>query len=163
MAHALQAKGDEVALLILIEYYSSKAMRSRLSPEFLVPKIKYFFKTLNESKSFTDKGKYVVEQIVNISQFIYNKLTGKYNDKRVGSRTYSGNVLLVRATDTYEYHDNCNMGWSKNFIGEVENIIIEGDHLNIMRNPAAADLGEKLNKILEETNNRYKSNPVNGN
>lgn len=160
MAHALTAQGDEVPLLVLIEYYSRKAMRSRASLKFLRPKMKYFFNTLKENDSFTGKGRYIVGEIVNVSQFIYNKVKGRYKDVRVGNKTYSGKVALVKASDTYEYHDDCNMGWSENFIGDVENIIIEGDHLNIMRNPAAAQLAEKLNVVLEKVYKNYKSKLV---
>ncbi|MEJ7675845.1 MAG: thioesterase domain-containing protein [Chitinophagaceae bacterium] len=155
MAHRLVSQGDEVPLLILIEYYSLKALRSRLSPKFLGPKIKYFFNALSETNSYKEKGKLIVAEIVNVSQFIYDKLIGKYNDKGVDKKTYSGKVVLVKASDTYGFYDNCNMGWSETFIGEIENITIEGDHLNIMRNPAAAQLAEKLNAVLEKTNEKY--------
>ncbi|MEJ7675855.1 MAG: hypothetical protein WKF59_24930 [Chitinophagaceae bacterium] len=57
---------------------------------------------------------------MNVYQFIYNKLIGKYNDKGVDKKTYSGKVVLVKASDTYEFYNNCNMGWSETFIGEIE-------------------------------------------
>ncbi len=160
MAQRLVEQGEEVPLLILIEYYSSQALRSRMSPKFLGPKIKYFFNTLRETNSFKGKGKFIVEEMGNLSEFIAMKLIGKNNNSRVGKNSYSGKVVLVRASDTYEYYDNCNMGWSEYFIGEIENITIKGNHLNIMRNPAAAQLAEKLNAILEKTSERYSRNVV---
>lgn len=157
MAQAIVAQGEEVPLLILIEYYSPKALRSRISPKFLDPKMKYFYNSLRDTPSYRYKGKLILEGIVNVSEYIFDSITGRYNYSRLGKKTYSGKVALVKASERYEFKENCDMGWSENFIGGIENITINGDHLNIMRNPAAAQLAEKLNEVLEKTNREYKS------
>ncbi|HVG13620.1 MAG TPA: phosphopantetheine-binding protein, partial [Chitinophagaceae bacterium] len=157
MAQAFVAQGEEVPLLILIEYYSPKALRSRMSPKFLGPKMKYFYNSIKEKPSYLDKGKLFVEGIINVSEYVYDSVTGRYSKSRLGSKTYSGKVALVKASERYEFKENCNMGWSDNFIGEIENITIEGDHLNIMRNPAAAQLADKINKALDKVNEEYRA------
>ncbi len=69
-------------------------------------------------------------------------------------KTYSGKVILFKATRTlFGYKDDANMGWgAEDFTGEVENYLIEGDHMSIFKGTGAVRIAERLNWVLEEAN-----------
>jgi thioesterase domain-containing protein len=44
------------------------------------------------------------------------------------------------------------MGWSNFLTGEKEIITIEGDHVDILKEPAVIEFAEKLTKVFNQVN-----------
>ena len=155
MAHTLIDQGEEVPLLVLIEYYSSKVRRSRASLAFIRSKIKLTYKRLKSNSSFRGKSKIITKELYYAFYYILKKqfLVNKNNIQI--TRPYPGKVVLIQATDTFTKEDS-HMGWSHKFIGEVQKFKIEGEHLGIFLEPGASKIAEKLNPVFEEMNKNYK-------
>ena len=151
MAKTLIANGDEVPVLILSEYYSPTINLSRVSFKYIRQKLKFITKKLFENGTSINKRKFLSNQFAGALQFINKKFknTGKISSTK--TKTYSGKVILLQASDTLGFKDDAHMGWDI-FTGEVKKFIIESDHLGMMISPAAAkQIAEILNKELLET------------
>jgi thioesterase domain-containing protein/aryl carrier-like protein len=159
MAQTLIAQGDEVPVLVLIEYYSPKIKISRASLKFLRPKTKFIISKLRGNLSLFNKGKFLFKELLYALNHINKKMV-RSNSKNKGSinTTYSGKVILFQASQAYGYRDDSHMGWSELFSGEVKRYIIEGDHLAVMSGTAAAQIAEILNSVLISTNTEKKKN-----
>ena len=161
MAHALVEQGEEVSLLVLIEYYSVKARRPRASFTFLRSKMKAIYKRLKANSSVRNRGKIITKELYYAFYYILKKqfLVNKINDQKI--RTYPGKVVLIQASETYNTKEDSHMGWSEVFTGEVEKFIIQGEHLSIFLEPGASTIAEKLNPVFEKVNRSYKDNTNN--
>ncbi|MEJ7829176.1 MAG: amino acid adenylation domain-containing protein, partial [Segetibacter sp.] len=119
VAHALVDQGEEVSLLVLIEYYSRKVRRPRASFTFLRAKMKDIYNRLKSNSSLHNKGKIITKELyyafyyILKKQFLINKNTVQIN------KTYPGKVVLIQASETYNTKEDSHMGWSEVFTGEV--------------------------------------------
>ncbi|MBC7828215.1 MAG: amino acid adenylation domain-containing protein [Chitinophagaceae bacterium] len=170
IAQQLQSQGDQVAALVLFEYYSPDAVISKKSLKYLKRRFSYYkerFVYLNRSsRSAWD----LVRRIVRNSyerfkdsflepappKFITSREYRKYVRK-----PYSGKVILFQAGNPpLEINDSPLMGWSEYFTGDTELITVDGGHLGIFRQPAIEKLAEKFSSAMEELNSGINSNMV---
>jgi thioesterase domain-containing protein len=162
MAHTLIAQGEEVPLLVLIEYYSPKADLPRTSMRFISSKTKFIYDTLKKNIPNEKKGRFILMETSYAFNFFYKKSAKLFQWKKhvPAVKTYSGKVVLFRASETDGVKDDPYMGWSDHFTGGVESFKIKSDHLDIMLEPGASELAEKLNAVLEKANKKYPSKLV---
>lgn len=156
MAHTLVEQGEDVPLLVLIEYYSPKTLKSRTSFTFLRSKIKHTYNRLKCNSSLISKGKIITKEVFYAFHYIFRKHFLVSKNKKQKNNLYHGKVVLIQASESYGHMEDYYMGWSEKFTGEVEKFIIEGEHLGIFFEPGASKIAEKLNPVLEEINRCYK-------
>jgi amino acid adenylation domain-containing protein len=156
MAQTLLEQGEEVPLLVLIEYYSPKARKSRASLSFLKSKFKIVYNRLKSNSSFKTKGKILSKELYYTFYYILKKqfLVSKHVNQKF--RTYPGKVVLIQASETYNTKEDSHMGWSEVFTGDVEKFIIKGEHLSIFFEPGASEIAEKLNMVFEKINGQIR-------
>jgi amino acid adenylation domain-containing protein len=150
MAQTLIAQGEQVPVLIFIEYYSSSIEISRTSIKFIGNKIKFIINKLKNSISFTDKRNFFSEELKYALKYFKKQITGSgLKNFKSAKKTYTGKVILFQASETYGFKNDSHMGWKNIFTGEVNKYIIKGEHLNIMNGSAAAQIAEILNEELK--------------
>ncbi|MEJ7675689.1 MAG: thioesterase domain-containing protein [Chitinophagaceae bacterium] len=139
MARILIAQGDEVPVLVLVEYYSPSIALPKTSSEFIRQKVKYMINTLRKNDSIVNKRNFLFEHFLFLLKFIKRKFFGTGKKTSVpANKTYRGKVILIQASETYGFKDDSHMGWGDVFTGEVKKFIIEGEHGNIMFNSSEA-------------------------
>ncbi|MEJ7675718.1 MAG: amino acid adenylation domain-containing protein [Chitinophagaceae bacterium] len=79
MAQTLIAQGDEVPVLVLIEYFSPSIKLPKTSSEFIRQKVKFMINTLRKNDSVVNKRKFLFEHFIFLLKFIRRKFsrTGK--------------------------------------------------------------------------------------
>ena len=150
IAQTLIAQGDQVPVLVLIEYYSSAIKLSKSSLKFIGGKTKFIISQLLQNVSFANKKKFLYKQFRHALKFINHKsISSGKKTSASADKTYTGKVILIQASQTYGYKDDPHMGWSEIFTGEVKKFIIKGEHIDIMVSPSAASqIAEILNREL---------------
>ena len=153
IAQILIARGEEVPVLVLTEYYAPSLKMSRTSVKYIKQKTRLISRKINEQNSIKEKKKFIFNQLKECLVYIKEKL--KSPEKRTSVSItkryhYSGKVILFQASQTIGFKDDPLMGWNEVFTGEVKKYIIEGDHLGMMASPdAAAQMAEILNADLK--------------
>ncbi len=149
MAHTLIEEGEDVPVLVLIEYFSPTIKSSRASLKFIRSKIKFIVKNWRSETSFLKRGKFLFGELVYTLEFFIRLFirTGKKNSNTI-NKTYTGKVILFQASETYGYKEDLHMGWGEIFTGDVKKYIIESDHLSIIGGPAAVQIAQHLNEEL---------------
>ncbi|HVG14008.1 MAG TPA: thioesterase domain-containing protein [Chitinophagaceae bacterium] len=161
LAHRLLEEGNEVPVLVLIEYYSDGVLIPRTSKRFIGPKLKFFFDNLGQSKGYQAKTKYVITECFYGIRYLYGWSKSLFRKPvNVDVKTYPGKVVLIRASETYGVKDDPFMGWKESFTGEVESYKVQGEHLDIMLEPSAAQIARILNDVLERENKKLKNHSV---
>ncbi|HEV8083743.1 MAG TPA: amino acid adenylation domain-containing protein, partial [Chitinophagaceae bacterium] len=150
LAKTLIAQGEEVPVLIFIEYYSPSIKMPRVSIKFMHNKFKFIKNKLRNSISFADKGKFLYEELKYGLKYFKEQITGSGLKKSESTnKTYTGKVILFQASETYGFKNDSHMGWKNIFTGEVNKYIIKGEHLDIMNGSSAAQIAEILNEELK--------------
>ncbi|HZH63392.1 MAG TPA: amino acid adenylation domain-containing protein, partial [Flavisolibacter sp.] len=162
MAHQLRARGEEVPLLILIEYYPNGSRLSKTSMRYISIGIRRFYKDFTESPTVMGKAKFVFSHLHLFRRFISKKLKKKLNNTPVFSgaplKPYSGKVVIMSAKEAFMgFKKPSEMNWGERFTGDVESFYIDGDHLGVFFNEGSAQLGEKINALMKQVNKNYQA------
>ncbi|MGZ5134617.1 MAG: non-ribosomal peptide synthetase, partial [Flavitalea sp.] len=164
IAQQLKAHDDEVAALVLFEFYSSRAMLSTKSLRYKTRKFAYYkrrFMSLKKSK----------RPLLDSLGFIIKKSFDRFKKPFVKSpppkfitspefrnyvcMPYPGKVILFRASiPPLEMKANIAlMGW-EGYFNNVQVITAEGGHLGIFREPAVRKLAGQLKTVLDQVNKK---------
>jgi amino acid adenylation domain-containing protein len=178
MAHQLVANGDEVSILVLIEYYSLRARLSKSSLRYIKRRLLYyknrFISLYHSEPSRFDLMKFIIKKSYNglIKKLNRHRRTNNTRGSEINTspakpqintspaqpyraKPYSGKVTLFKASiPPLEMTDAPLMGWSDYFTGEVETIIINGGHLGIFKEPGVIQLADQLSTVLEKANEK---------
>jgi thioesterase domain-containing protein/acyl carrier protein len=160
MAQTLVEQGEEVPLLVLIEYYSPKVRRPRASFSFIRSKMKVIYKRLKSQSSIRHKGKIITEELYYTFYYILKKQFLMNQTTLPITKKFDGKVVLIQASETYNTKEDSHMGWSEVFTGEVEKFVIKGEHLSIFMEPGASKIAENLNVVFQKLNEKGTSNSL---
>jgi thioesterase domain-containing protein len=160
MAHQLREQGEEVPVLVLIEYYPHGSRYPRTSMRYINMGLKRFYRDLNENPGLPDKVKFIHGQLKRFKRFISKRVVKTPNGVipyvPAPVKPYPGKVVLLSARERpFGFKEHDEMNWPERFIGQFENYIIDGDHLGIFSKKGPMQMGEKLNAIMEEVNKEY--------
>ena len=160
MAHKLIARGDQVPALIFFEYYSPSIEISRFSLKFIRNKLRFITNKMKAKLPFVEKSKFLSKEFDYALKYLNHKVL-KRGSKNAAApmMVYTGKVLLFQASETYGFKEDSHMGWKQIFQGEVKKVILQGEHLNVMTGPSAAQIAESIDSFLtkEETKEREPS------
>jgi amino acid adenylation domain-containing protein len=164
MAHQLKAQGEEVPVLVLMEYYPAGSRLSRTSMKYINLGIKRIYNEVNNHPAMSDKVKFINDQLSRLRRFIITKIkaTEKIKHpnffKQAAFKPYSGKVVLINARERpFGLKEDADMDWSERFTGELEKFTIDGDHLGVWFKKGPLQIAEKLNTIMEKVNKTYKA------
>jgi thioesterase domain-containing protein len=159
MAHQLTAQGEEVPILVLIEYFPPGSRLPRTSLRYISIGIKRFYKDLNKNQTYLAKVKFINHQLRRFRKFLSRKAIQKTNSATIYTqappRPYYGKVALFTAQERFFGYERAEIEWAKRFQGELETFIVEGDHLGIFYKKGPAQMAEKLNSIMASVNEMY--------
>ncbi len=178
-ARALQAQGHEIALVTLIETYTSAAIRPIAEKKGIgniILRVKYhwnkgmedgfggvalyFWQKINKNLRKTHKKimqkLYVVtgQPMLRQPQNIYE--TNVAAGEQYVPSIFSGRATLFQASerpDWFEYDPT--MGWDTYFTDGIEVYMVSGDHLSIYDEPNVQEFGEKLKYCIEKAQLKY--------
>jgi thioesterase domain-containing protein/NRPS condensation-like uncharacterized protein len=175
-AQQLQAQGEKVALLALLDTWGPNAYVPHPNykrffthlRKFAHSKLKYTFSKLSDKpnkvkQSFADRDQFDLDfshqhyQDKNNKKF--NKVTQTYLKARQNyvPQRYSGEITLFKSTNNDEmsafgdFDDK--LGWGELAAGGLDIVNVPGDHLGILKEPHVAILASRLQKCLEEASN----------
>jgi amino acid adenylation domain-containing protein len=178
MACQLEAEGQEVALLALLDTYpagyfkllpGSASWRQRagryrrkleshavnLGQLELTEKFSYVFRKLKYAPAKTKHKLY--RRAYKLYQRLGRPLPPVLKNieeinfvavKDYEPQTYSGNVTLFLASDLTADYDSHD-GWRELVRGDIETHVIPGNHLNIIKEPQVGALAERLSRSLD--------------
>jgi len=162
IAQQLQALGNTVSALILLEFYSTKAALPTRSLKYRRKKLMYYIKRL---KSVSNSGSTPLDLLKFFFKKSYSKVSERFVEAPPPNRLksneflnyqakpYTGKVILIQATNPpLEINDSPLMGWANVFTGDVKLITVPGGHLGIFREPDVQELAKELSLVLEQIN-----------
>jgi amino acid adenylation domain-containing protein len=167
LARLLRQEGKKVEFLGLIDtyppgFYTRVNMRERIRPHLrrigednLLGVLKYVFRSV---KRETLRLLHAGEDLVSIKK--HEKSGAEIQGRRILLRTYKpepydGDVVLFSVTSRPDrIHKNPMEPWSKVFLGNVEMITVEGDHMSILQPPQVNGLAEKILTTLDRNESK---------
>jgi thioesterase domain-containing protein len=168
MAQQLNAEGEKVNFLALIEFYPPTVFK----PFDLKERVKYYSSELKrlpikkKALFFSELVSFKFRKLMKrTSRVINTKFRNLRNSEYLidkdgyligkglySAKPYNGKVLLFKSSiETLRTHDAPSMGWS-DYFKDAEVFTIEGDHKTMFHKPGSIQIAEKLNAyaVLKE-------------
>jgi amino acid adenylation domain-containing protein len=162
VAQQLQAQGEKVALLAMLDTWGSKTANV-LEPidkklliylrKFYKSGFKYLFARFNRLRSKFRKTINKTRQL--------NKVTETYLKARESyiPQMYLGKITLFKSMETERMVESGNfdaqLGWGNYAAGGLETINVPGDHLGILKEPNVAILAQELKTCINKCSHDY--------
>jgi thioesterase domain-containing protein len=143
--------GEEVPLVVLIDSYAPAAIISKKSQEYWFKKLSSVYTRLKKHPT-RHKPAFLLNELKKVFVYSYKKLLFNKEEEYVPT-PYPGKVVLFKSSDPGPvFTEDSQMGWSNFLTGEKEIITIEGDHVDILKEPAVIEFAEKLTKVFNQVN-----------
>ena len=148
MACQLEAAGEEVALLVLLDTFPA-GLNAAVKLQYLATKLRYAPAKAKHKiyrrayKIYQKIGRPLPPVLKNIEEINFTAV------KDYEPRAYSGDVTLLLASDLTADYDSKD-GWRELVRGNIETHEIPGNHLNIIKEPGVRVLAERLHESLSK-------------